>query len=137
MSGRARRRRAIIAAMNTALLISSLAGVATAFGHSWLGETMILRPLYRERKDQGVLAPAATRRILRAVFHLPSLAWALTAIMTFGFVYHGTTPPIFFTVYGAALYGLSAMGNLWGLRRVHVGNVLLTIAAVALVVGAV
>ncbi len=123
--------------MNTALLISSLAGIATAVGHSWLGETAILRPLYREYKGEGVLAPAATRRILRAVFHLPSLAWALTAILTFGFVYHGTTPPIFFTVYGAVLYCLSAAGNLWGLRRPHVGNILLTIAAVALVIGAV
>ena len=121
--------------MNIALLISSLAGIATALGHSFLGEKKILGPLYLEQKDQGVLAPSATRRTLRAVFHLPSVVWFLTGVLTFGFVYHGTKPPIWFVIYGAALYGLSAAGNFWGLRRPHVGNILLTIAAVGLAVG--
>ena len=103
--------------MNIALLLSTFSALAAALGHSWLGETKMLRPLYLERADEGVLKPVATRRVLRAVFHLPSIVWALTGILIFGFVWHGTTPPVWFVVYGAALYGLSAAGNFWGLRR--------------------
>jgi len=121
--------------MNYLLLASTLAALGTAIGHSWLGETKILRPLYHERTNEGVLKSAATRRILRAVFHLPTVAWALTGILTFGFVWHGTTPPLWFVIYGATLYGLSAIGNFWGLRRLFIGNILLTLAAVLLVVG--
>lgn len=121
--------------MNIVLLVSTLAALASAVGHSWLGETKILGPLYQERTGEGVLKSAATRRTLRAVFHLPSVAWALTGILTFGFVWHGTTPPIWFVVYGVVLYGLSAIGNFWGLRRIHIGNVMLTLAAVFLVAG--
>jgi len=121
--------------MNTALLLSSLAGIATAFGHSFLGEKKLLGPLYHESCAGGVLASSATRRTLRAVFHLPSITWLLTGVLTFGFVYHNTTPPIWFAIYGIALYGFSAVGNFWGLRRLHVGNILLTIAALGLAVG--
>ncbi len=124
-----------VATMNLALLFSTLAAVATAVGHSWLGETKILRPLYAERSDDGVLKPIATRRVLRAVFHMPSMMWASTGILTFGFVWHGTTPPVWFVIYGAAVYGISAVGNFWGLRRPHIGNILLTVAAATLVIG--
>ena len=121
--------------MNFVLLLSTLAALVSAAGHSWLGETKILRPLYGERKDGGVLKPAATRRVLRAVFHLPSIIWAATGILTFGFVWHGTTPPVWFVIYGVVVYGTSALGNLWGLRRIHIGNIALTAAALFLVVG--
>ena len=121
--------------MNVFLLISVVSGLGTAIGHSVLGEQRILRPLYAERSAEGVLEPIATRRILRAVFHLPSFFWVLTALLTFGFVWHGTTPPSWFVVYGAVLYGGSAIGNFWGLRRLHVGNVLLSAAAISLVAG--
>ena len=121
--------------MNLLLLSSTLAALGTAVGHSWIGEAKILRPLYAEPRQGGVLEKPDMRRILRAVFHLPSLAWALTGILTFGFVWHGTTPPIWFMVFGAALYGFSAIANFWGLRRLFIGNILLTIAAVSLVAG--
>lgn len=122
--------------MNIALLISVLAAFGTAIGHSMLGETRILGPLYADHAGAGVLKPAATRRVLRAVFHLPSVIWVLTGILTFGFVWHDTTPPLWFVIYGAALYGFSAAGNFWGLRRLHLGSVLLTVAAIFLVIGA-
>ena len=121
--------------MNILLLASTVAALASAAGHSWLGETKILRPLYGERTNEGILKPAATRRTLRAVFHLPSVMWAATGILTFGFTWHGTTPPLWFVIYGVAIYGLSAIGNFWGLRRIHIGNILLTLAAVFLVAG--
>lgn len=121
--------------MNFLLLGSTLAALGTAIGHSWLGETKILRPLYGERINEGVLKSAATRRTLRAVFHLPSVMWGATGILTFGFTWHGTTPPLWFVIYGAVIYGVSAIGNLWGLRRIHIGNILLTLAAIFLVAG--
>ncbi len=121
--------------MNFVLLVSTLAALASAAGHSWLGETKILRPLYSERINEGVLKPVATRRVLRAVFHLPSVIWAATGILTFGFTWHGTTPPLWFVIYGVTIYGLSAIGNFWGLRRIHIGNILLTLAAVFLAAG--
>ena len=100
--------------MNYVLLLSTMAALGSAAGHSWLGETKILRRLYAERPGEGVLKPAATRRTLRAVFHLPSVMWALTGILTFGFVWHGTTPPVWFVIYGGAVFGFSALGNFWG-----------------------
>lgn len=131
--------------MNIALLLSGLLGVASAAGHSWLSERYVLRPLLAE-SDSRVLASPAMRRLMRAVWHLPSASWALTGVLTYGFVHHGmvndltasqSAPPVWFVVYGALVYGLPAAANAWALRKVHPGNVLLSLAAALLIVGSV
>jgi len=129
--------------MNIALLTSAFLGVATAAAHSWLSETKILRPLFAEeanRMSEGaqskrVLAPPAMRRLMRAVWHLPSLGWAATGVLTYGFVHHGTTPPVWFVVYGVVIYAGAGLANAWALRSLHPGNVLLPLAAALLVAG--
>lgn len=122
--------------MNNALLVSAIAAVVVGFGHSLLGEWKVLRPLYRERTASAVIAIAGMRRLLRVIWHMPSFVWALTGVFTYGFVHHGTTPPTWFVIYAAMIYGAGALGNFWGVRKIHIGNVLLTVAAVALVIGA-
>lgn len=121
--------------MSFAFLISGAAGIFVAVAHAIVGEKRILRPLYAENHESGVLEPVATRRVLRAVFHLPTLAWAMTGATTLGFLAIEQSPPAFFAAYASVLYGLSAIGNFWGLQRFHVGNVLLAIAAIGMAIG--
>lgn len=122
--------------MNYALLISAAAAVLAGLGHSILGEWKVLRPLYEERTASAVLAIAGIRRLLRVIWHMPSFVWIATGVLTYGFVRHGATPPAWFVVYASVIYGAGAIGNFWGLRRFHLGSIVLTIAAVALIVGA-
>ena len=56
-------------------IIVAVLGLVVAVAHSVLGEKVILGPLYREQTS-GLLAARATRDVIRAVFHVPSLAWA-------------------------------------------------------------
>lgn len=139
--------------MNFLLLVSAAAGFASAIGHSVLSEKILLAPLFRHRGDNPALAVAPSRRIVRRVFHLPSLVWAQTAAATAWFAagapgsgrlaaedwangdWANAALPAF-AIFGAAIYLTAATANAEGLRRVHIGNVLLTIAGAALLAGA-
>ena len=119
--------------MDVALLVSAVAALVAAIGHSFLGERKVLRSLFENRAASSALAISGSRRLIRGVWHLPSIIWVLTGLATYGFVYHGTTPPAFFAVYGALIYGFSALINFWSLRRFHLGALVLLVAAGALI----
>lgn len=118
-----------------ALTVSAIAAVIVAAAHSFLGELKILRPLYENRGASSALSIAGARRVVRAVWHMPSFIWAATGIVTYGFVYHGTTPPGFFVIYACFVYLVGAIGNAWSLRKIHIGSLLLALAAAALLYG--
>lgn len=125
--------------MNLFLALSAAAGMGAALGHSYLGETRVLRPMFGARGDNRTLANVATRRVIRWVWHLPSLAWAQIAAVTFWFAVGLAAPaPVLtsFAYFGAAVYLTGALANLWALRKPHIGSGLLTLAAVALALGA-
>lgn len=123
--------------MNLFLIISALAGLGSAFGHSYLSERFILKPMYAARGDNRVLADGASWRVTVAMFHLVSLAWVAIASATLWLVLNPQREAlVLLAVLGGAFYFLSALGNLWSLRRPHVGNILLTIAAASLIAGA-
>ena len=122
--------------MNLYLIASALAGVGSAFGHSYLSERFILRPMHAARGDNRVLANAASWRVTIAMFHLVSLAWVAIALATLWLTFNPDREALMLlATIGGALYFISAMGNLWALRRPHVGSILLTIAAATLVAG--
>jgi hypothetical protein len=120
--------------MNALLIVSAIAGFGSAIGHSYLGERFVLRPLFAD--PQGVLKVAATRRITRWVWHLPSFAWAHVAAATLWLALspqaldaNAQAPLAYF---GVGIYAAAAFFNALGLRRPHVGNILLSIAALTL-----
>jgi hypothetical protein len=120
--------------MNVLLIVSAIAGFGSAIGHSYLGERFVLRPMFSD--PQGVLKVAATRRITRWVWHLPSFAWAQIAAAT---LWLAISPGVFdanahalLAYFGVGIYAMSAFFNALGMRRPHIGNILLGIAALTL-----
>lgn len=96
-----------------------------AAGHSWLGEARIFGPLFAQ-PHQGVLASRSMRDVIRAVWHLPSLAW-----VAFGFALFLNQGAPNLPLYGAAIavFVVSGIGNLVSLRMPHPGGILLLAAA--------
>ncbi len=108
--------------------IVALLGLVVAIAHSVLGERVILGPLYRERTT-GLLATRAMRDILRAVFHIPSLAWAgLGIAVLLNRLQSGSD---LLPIMAATIFALSGVANIAALRRPHPGGVLLLAMAFA------
>lgn len=102
--------------------------VVVALAHSVISERVILRPLFGQ-PAQGVLATAPGRNIVRAVFHMPSIAWAALGLgVLFNRMQNG---PDLIAVIAMIVFASSALGNLIALRRPHPGGVLLLIATAA------
>ena len=126
----------MLACMNLLVLTSVLAGLGSAIGHSYLGERYVLRPMFAARGDNRVLGVASMRRVTRWVWHLPSFAWAQVALATLWLTLAAPAELRMFSYFGAAIYLTAALANLWAMRAPHVGNILLTIAAATLLLGA-
>ena len=104
-----------------ATIVAAL-GLIVAIAHSVLGERVILGPLYREQTS-GLLAARATRDVIRAVFHVPSLAWAgLSIAVLLNRLQSGSD---LLPVTAAIIFALSGIGNLAALRRPHPGGLIL------------
>ena len=101
-------------------------GIATAVGHSVISERMILGPLYAGSPG-GILKSRATRAIIRAVFHMPSMAWAVLGIAVLVARLDGGNPLL--SIVAAILFAVSGIGNLAALRRPHFGGLMLVGAA--------
>lgn len=109
-------------------IIVAVLGLIVAVAHSVLGERMILRPLYREQTS-GLLAARAMRDIVRAVFHIPSLAWAgLGIAVLLNRLQSGSD---LLPLTAAIIFALSGIGNLAALRRPHPGGLILLAMAIA------
>lgn len=109
-------------------IIVAVLGLVVAVAHSVLGEKVILGPLYREQTS-GLLAARATRDIIRAVFHVPSLVWAgLGIAVLLNRLQSGSD---LLPVTAAIIFALSGIGNLAALRRPHPGGLILLAMAFA------
>jgi hypothetical protein len=109
-------------------IIVALLGVIVALAHSVIGERVILGPLYRERSG-GLLGARAMRDIVRAVFHMPSLAWAgLGIAVLLNRMQSGSD---LLPITAAIIFALSGIGNLAALRRPHPGGLILLAMAIA------
>lgn len=109
---------------------AAILGIAGAVGHSLIGERMIFGPLYAGNPG-GILKSRSTRAIIRAVFHLPSMVWAVLGVGVLAAHVEGGNPLL--SLVAAIIFAGSGIGNLVALRRPHFGG-LLMLAAAALTV---
>jgi hypothetical protein len=120
--------------VNNYVISSAIVALATAIGHSYIGETMLYGPLFAEAEHSGVMKSQTLRRVARAVWHLPSLCWLLMAIMSLVMAQQGVIAivPLYFAI---AVYVSSAAGNFIATRGRHFGWMLLSLAAALLWIG--
>lgn len=104
-------------------------GILAALGHSYLGETNLLGPLYREGAS-SILTRRRARDLIRLVWHLPGAIWALVGL--FLLVFPDDAP---LRNLAAIIYAVSALVNLAALRKPHIGGIGLAAAALLLVLG--
>ena len=105
---------------------AAILGIATAIGHSLISERKLLGPLYAGNPG-GILKSRPTRAIIRAVFHMPSMAWAVLGIAVLAARIEGGNPLL--SIVAATIFTGSGIGNLAALRRLHIGGLMMLGAA--------
>jgi hypothetical protein len=122
--------------MNLLLIVSAIAGFGCAIGHSYLSERYILRPLYAATNGNRILDNPVNRRLMYAMWHMPSIAWSLVAAATLWLFFEpqsfDATARTLLLYFGIGIYMPAALWNAIAFRGPHVGNILLTIASLAL-----
>ena len=116
---------------------SALVAVFAAVMHSYLGERYVLRPIFAPGRRAGLLEESAgTRRMIRAVWHLPSFAWAAAAVAVVGLaMYPASELGIAGFVWVALVLAGSGLANALASRGRHFGWAVLGLSA-ALALGA-
>ncbi len=103
------------------LIASGALAILGGLGHTWIGEKVIIGPLYAE-ETSAVLKNPRTRDILRAVFHIPSAAWAiLGAALICASLTQARAPLLVWAA--AGIFLVSGFANLIALRRAHPGAI--------------
>ncbi len=122
--------------MNTLLIVSALLGFGSAFGHAYLGERFVLRPMFAAPGDNRILKARTSRSLIRWVWHLPSFAWLQIAAATLWLALSPNAmdagAQALLVYFGVGIYMTGAAFNALAMRGPHVGNILLTLASLAL-----
>ena len=122
--------------MNLLLIVSAIAGFGSAIGHSYLSERFVLRPLYAKSAGNRILEDPIQRRLMYAMWHLPSIAWSLVAAATLWLAFSpaasDATARTLLFYFGVGIYMPAALWNAIAFRGPHIGNILLTIATLTL-----
>jgi hypothetical protein len=100
--------------------------VACAIGHSLISERKVLRRLYAEPRT-GLLASRAMRDIIRGVFHMPSLTWAVLGLGVLAARLEGGNQLL--SIVATIIFTGSGIGNLAALRRPHISGLMMIGAA--------
>jgi hypothetical protein len=102
--------------------LSGVVAIFTGMGHSYLGETRLIGPVLDH--PVGVLKGVVKQRILRNVFHLPAINWAIMGGMTIMLAFDKNPPhlPLYFAM---AVYLSAMIANLQATRGWHIGWFLL------------
>ncbi|MEE2692207.1 MAG: hypothetical protein VX640_11780 [Pseudomonadota bacterium] len=112
---------------NYLLIASGGLGVFACIAHAWLGERFILRPLYAEGTST-ILKNPRTRDLVRAVWHIPSAAWGILGGLLIYASMTATSAPLLICA-AAGVFLVSGLANFAALRRLHIGAVVLALAA--------
>ncbi len=115
-------------------VVVALLGAVAGTAHSALGERYYFRKLALE-DQRGVLAPRYARPVIRAVWHLPSVTWAVLGIAVLAARLQGGD--LLISVVAAVLFAASGAANLMALRMPHFGGLLLLAASALAVADAV
>ncbi len=106
------------------LHIACTLALLTALGHSYLSERLFLRPLRSETLTAGTFSDDRAKRLVTAMFHLPSVFWVAMGVSLLvlqpGVGGYRETLQIY-----AAIYALSGVGNFWAVGKPHPGGILL------------
>ena len=97
-------------------------GIGCAIGHSLISEQKCLRPLYAEPRS-GLLGSRAMRDIIRVVFHIPSMAWAVLGAGVLLARIEGGNQLL--SIVATIIFVGSGIGNLAALRRPHAGGLMM------------
>jgi hypothetical protein len=121
--------------MNALYILAALLAFCASAGHSWLGEKFILGPLLKSEPLPGILKPEINRRLVRYVWHLPSVLWAVLGcyMLWAGLAGEMSRPT---AIILGALFVVSGIANMAAVRRFHFGWALLFSIAAALWIGA-
>jgi hypothetical protein len=95
-------------------------------GHSVLSERLFLRPLNRDDHFRKLFR-AQARAVMRVVFHLPSVIWAIIGLAVFVARLSGGNALL--SAVAVAIFAISGLGNLAALRKPHFGGLMLLAAA--------
>jgi hypothetical protein len=100
----------------------ALLSLVVAVAHSTIGERRIFGPLSGEEQT-GTLRGPVVRPLLRAVWHLPSVAWALLGVGVLVARLNGGD--VLVSAIAATMFGVSGLANVTALRRPFIGGLLL------------
>jgi len=102
--------------------IVAVLGIVAGIAHSTLGERYYFRKLALE-DQRGVLAPPYARPVIRAVWHLPSVTWALLGLAVLIARMNGGD--VLVSMLAGALFAISGAANIAALRMPHIGGLIL------------
>lgn len=105
---------------------AGMLGIAAGFAHSYLGERKILWRLFAEGNSQA-LQRGRTRELIRAVWHIPSLAWIVLGLALVHSGFEGRADNILAVVAGA-IFVSSGVANWIALKSVHISGGILIVA---------
>ena len=112
----------------TALTLACLLALLAAVGHSYLSERMYLRPLRAETGADSVFSNDASKRLVTAMFHSPSLCWLGLAISML-LLEPACGGYVETLLCYAGIFGISGLGNFWATGRPHFGGIMLLSAS--------
>jgi hypothetical protein len=116
-------------------IVAAALSLFAAAAHSWLGEKLILGPLLQGQPLPLALKAAINRRLIRAVWHLPSAIWAAIGIYVLWAALAKTLSGETAIVLGA-IFIVSGIANMAAVRRIHFAWATLFAIAAALWLGA-
>ena len=116
------------------LYLSCAVAMLCAVVHSYIGERTLVSSLTSRPPQVGVLQSLTWRRLVRAVWHLPSVFWALMSLMTLVLNQQSSVEvtPLYFVM---AVYVFSGVGNFIATRGKHFRWTILLLAAALLWLG--
>ena len=116
--------------MHLELVISGLCAVLVAVLHSVIGERFVLKSFFAALPETGRRIPASTLRLFRWVWHLCSVAWIGlgVALVILGALAISNVPMAWVA---AVVFILSGAMNFTATRSLHLGGLLLSVAAIS------
>lgn len=120
--------------MQPLYILAALLAFTATVAHSWLGEKFVIGPLLASQPLPGVLKPAINRRLVRAVWHLPSAIWAVIGLYVLWAALAGAIAAETAIALGA-VFAVSGIANLAAVRRLHFAWAVLFSTTAALWIG--
>jgi len=114
--------------------VSGLLAIFAGLAHSYLGERRILWRLFADDTSEA-LKKGRMRELIRAVWHVPSLAWVVPGLALVHTGINGGGSPVL-AITAGTVFTLSGAANWIALRGFHFGGAVLVAAGLLAFAGA-